>query len=358
LTTPEPQRTTRRPREGDVVGDRFVLTSMLGEGYSGIVYAAVDRPSGQDVALKFIHRDLIADRQVRTRFYREAEILRRVHGGNVMSLLSFGEHDGLLYMVLERAHGESLEALLGSGVPLDSRRSVEIAMQITRALAQAHAANVIHRDLKPANVMIERDPGGRDRVLVLDFGMAKVLRGDGARSELTEQNMVFGTPQYMSPEQAKGEELDGRCDIYAAGVILYELLTGSVPFAGKAPMATMTAHLTERPVAPTARAPDRGISPALETVVMCALEKQPADRYPSAAALHAALEHAAKYPADIVSVLPEKARTPSQLGRRGANESGADPAAGYTMPTIAWIVLVLLTSAAGIAIGIFIASRT
>jgi serine/threonine-protein kinase len=330
---------------------------MLGEGYSGVVYAAVEQPTGQDVALKFIHRDLLADRQVRTRFYREAAILRRMQGGNVVSLRSFGEHDGLLYMALDRAPGESLEMLLTREAPLDVNRSVDIAMQITSALAQAQSADVVHRDLKPGNVMVDRGHDGRDRVLVLDFGMAKVLQGDGARSALTEQNMVFGTPQYMSPEQAKGEDLDGRCDIYAVGVILYELLTGTVPFAGKPPMATMTAQLTERPLAPNVRVPDRGISSALEAVVMCALEKDREVRYQSASALYEALQHAVRDPADVASVTPAPApATNDQVRRMPANLADRDPVSGYAMPPIAWVVLVLMTSAAGVAIGVWVTS--
>jgi eukaryotic-like serine/threonine-protein kinase len=357
MTTPGPSRTSRRPRAGDIVDNRFLLTSMLGEGFSGIVYAAVDQPAGKDVAIKFIHRDLLTDRQVRTRFYREAAILRRMQGRNVVSLLSFGAHDDLLYMALERSRGESLETLLASNEPLDTGRSADIAMQITSALAQAHAANVIHRDLKPANIMIDRADDGHDHVLVLDFGMAKVLQGDGFGSALTEQNMVFGTPQYMSPEQAKGDDLDGRCDIYAVGVILYELLTGSVPFGGKPPMATMTAHLTERPIPPRVRAPDRGISPALEAVVMCALEKNPADRYPSAPALHEALQNAVLNPSDTASVRPTAPQTTGdQLRRPPGAPANGDPTSGYVMPPIAWIALVLLTSTVGIAIGVWIAS--
>jgi eukaryotic-like serine/threonine-protein kinase len=357
LTPSGPLRTGRRPQKGDIVDGRFLLTSMLGEGYSGVVYAAVEQPTGHDVALKFIHRDLLTDRQVRTRFYREAAILRRMQGGNVVSLRSFGEHDGLLYMALDRAPGESLEMLLTRDAPLDVHRSVDIAMQIASALAQAHSADVVHRDLKPGNVMIDRGRDGRDRVLVLDFGMAKVLQGDGAGSALTEQNMIFGTPQYMSPEQAKGEDLDGRCDIYAVGVILYELLTGTVPFAGKPPMATMTAQLTEKPMAPRTRAPHREISPALEAVVMGALEKGRQDRYQSASALHEALQHAVRDPDDVASVTPAPAPPMSDRGRRmPGNLPDRDPGSGYAMPPIAWIVLMLITSAAGIAIGVWIAS--
>jgi eukaryotic-like serine/threonine-protein kinase len=357
LTTPAPSRTGRRPQDGDIVGDRFVLESMLGEGYSGIVYAAVDRPSGIEVALKFIHRDLLTDRQVRARFYREAAILRRMHGDNVVSLLSFGEHDDLLYMALERARGESLETLLARDGPLELARSVDIAIQIASALAQAHSADVIHRDLKPANVMVEKATDGRDRVLVLDFGMAKVLQGNCAGSALTEQNMVFGTPEYMSPEQAKGEDLDARCDVYALGVILYELLTGGVPFDGRAAMATMTAHLTERPVSPRARAPDREISPALDAVVMCALEKNRKNRYPSASALRDALEHAIRDPSDAGAALPAWEKRDSFRAAAPGHYALADGDAGYAMPPFAWFLLVALASAAGIAIGIWFATR-
>ena len=248
------------------------------------MYAAIDRDSGDDVAIKLIHRHLVADRQIRQRFFREASILSRLKSEHLVALRAFGEHAGLLYMALDLCRGATLEALVLQETAFSPDRAVDVVLQITRALEDAHASGVIHRDLKPANVMIDNTDSDGERVRVLDFGMSKVLKGEApGATALTEANMVFGTPEYMSPEQARGDDLDATCDIYAAGAILYELLTGTVPFSGPNPIATMTAHLVEPVELPSVRAPERRISKALEMVVVCALGKRPRDRYPSAA---------------------------------------------------------------------------
>ena len=174
--------------------------------------------------------------------------------------------------------------------------------------------------------MIDNTDGDSERVRVLDFGMSKVLKGEApGATALTEANMVFGTPEYMSPEQARGDDLDATCDIYAAGAILYELLTGTVPFSGPNPIATMTAHLVEPVELPSVRAPERRISKALEMVVVCALGKRPRDRYPSARALGDALEHANLHPEDTLSVRP-RANVASPSSRRGGAHASTPPA--------------------------------
>ncbi|HEY2516917.1 MAG TPA: protein kinase, partial [Polyangiaceae bacterium] len=183
-------------------------------------------------------------------------------------------------------------------------RVFDIFLQICDALRFAHAQGVVHRDLKPANVLLR----GGTHVVVVDFGLAKILTGDAAATVLTAHNMVCGTPEYMAPEQARGDEIDARCDVYAAGVMLYQMLTGDPPFQGPTPLAVLTAHLTSPPVPPRERAPDRGISPALDVVVLHALAKSAADRYPSAAALAAAVLHARATPEDRESVKPDSFR--------------------------------------------------
>jgi eukaryotic-like serine/threonine-protein kinase len=317
---------SRMPSSSDVLraGERFAggyeIQRILGEGASGVVYvatpiaqAASDRAlvlgAGQHVALKVIHRHLVKDRQISRRFHREAAILGKLVCPQLVPLLDFGElDDGVLYMALELVDGRALDELMQGG-PLDVARSVEICKQICLALDAAHGSGIVHRDLKPGNVIIESRPGEKERARVLDFGMAKVLRGDPLDSlnALTEQNMVFGTPEYMAPEQARGDEVDARSDIYAAGVILYEMLTGTVPFRASSPIGVMTAHLLEEPAAPSSRAPRDKISPALEAVVLHALAKSKADRYPSATALAEALDRALESPTDVVSTAPPPA---------------------------------------------------
>jgi serine/threonine-protein kinase len=350
---------------GEIIDQRFVLGSLLGRGASGTVYAAIDRGTGEDVALKLIHRHLVSDRQIRQRFFREASILSRLRSEHLVSLRAFGEHAGLIYMALDLCRGASLEALLLQGA-FSEGRAVEVLLQICLALEDAHTAGVIHRDLKPANVMIEATSDGGERVRVLDFGMSKVLKGEApGATALTEANMVFGTPEYMSPEQARGEDLDATCDIYAAGAILYEMLTGQVPYSGPTPIATMTAHLVETAEPPSARAPQRKISKAIDAIVLGALNKRPRNRYPSAGALHDALLHAVEHPEDAVSVRPSgtTSRPPPSSSRAGARHgamaavrplSGAEEA---ILSPLGWAVVAIVAAGVGIGIGVWISLK-
>ncbi len=295
---------------GRSLGDKFEIVAVLGEGGTGIVYDALRLPQREPIALKVIHNHLLGDKQIRGRFTREAAILRRLEGPHLCPILEFGElpdprhvGEGLLFIALPKIEGPALDALLRDEGPLPIDRALGIVLQVCSALLGAHAQGVIHRDLKPANVIMR----GGTHVVVVDFGMAKIVTGHGGTgtTALTSHNMVFGTPEYMSPEQARGDELDARCDVYAVGIILYELLTGTVPFTGSSPLSVLTAHLTSVPVPPRARAPERGISPALEAVVLHAITKDPEKRYATAAALAAAITRAQAAPDDSASVGPE-----------------------------------------------------
>jgi eukaryotic-like serine/threonine-protein kinase len=278
----------------------YAIRGVLGEGGTGIVYdAALD--DGTAVALKVMHATLAGDQQIRGRFKREAAILRRLDGAHVCPVLDLGEvpsGDGsLLYLALPKIEGESLADVLARGrLPRD--RALDIALDVLDALASAHAHDVIHRDLKPANVLLDR----QNKVIVVDFGMSKIITGAGTgTTNLTTHNMVFGTPEYMSPEQARGDDLDARCDVYAAGIMLYEMLTGAPPFSGPTPLSVLTAHLTSEVPRPSEREP---MSPALEAVVLHALARDREARYPTASALADALRHARKAPADVEGVRP------------------------------------------------------
>ncbi|MBK7583102.1 MAG: serine/threonine protein kinase [Myxococcales bacterium] len=363
---------------GSVIGGRYRIGNALGDGASGVVYRAecVEARAtgesasvlvGQIVALKVIHRHLARDHQISRRFHREARILRQLRGPNLVPLLDFGEaEDGLLYMALEHVQGTPLDVLVKTS-SFDAVRATEIVRQICCALDAAHAQGVVHRDLKPGNVVIERDEEDQlETARVLDFGLAKVLRGDASQSltALTQQNMVFGTPEYMAPEAARGDDVDFRSDIYAAGIILYELLTGSVPFAGKNPISVMTAHLTDAVVPPSERAPHAGITPALDAVVMHALAKKPDDRYPSASALATVLATAQKRPRDVASTAPPPLEL--DLGNRDTELSVGTPAATEVVPKEAelprtrssglfWLIAVvaaLLGIAAGVVLSL------
>jgi serine/threonine-protein kinase len=293
---------------GRKLDDKFEIVGVLGEGGMGIVYDARRLVQGDRVALKVIHQHLAGDAQIRGRFTREAAILRRLEGEHLCPVLEFGELQdprregtGLLYMAMGRVEGRALDAVLKSDSPIAHTRAVTIVLDVCEALREAHAQGVIHRDLKPGNVLLREG----DRAVVVDFGMAKIMTGGGTgTTQLTEHNMVFGTPEYMAPEQARGDELDARCDVYATGIMLYELLTGSVPFAGPTPLNVLTAHLTQAPTAPREKAPERGISPALEAVTLHAIAKDPAERYATAGALAMAVRTALASPQDTAGVRP------------------------------------------------------
>ncbi len=311
---------------GARIADRWQIVSQLGRGASGTVYLARDGESGDaEVALKVIHRERCGDPQVFGRFRREAKILAKITSPHVVPILECTTHDDLVVLVLEYARGVSLEFMLVTrrergdlGMP--TSEAIGIARQIAEALAVAHEAGVVHRDLKPANVIVdERD--GKPFVRILDFGLAKVMQTEHQQmTAITDQGMIFGTPEYMAPEQARGEDADVRCDVYALGIVLYEMLAGQVPFDAKSPIATMTAHLTQagppltnrsgtyaavgsgaaaapaqesrRSSRPSGR-PSSPVPRALEAVVMRALAKDREERWPSARAMLSALDAAA-----------------------------------------------------------------
>ncbi len=291
---------------GTLIGGRYRVDAVLGEGSHSVVYAARDESAADDakgskgaksVALKVIHRHLTGDPQVCQRFAREAKILARLEGEHVVRMLDFVEDDGLLAIVIERVEGESLEERLAKGAPLPVDLAIEVSLQVCAALGAAHANGVVHRDLKTANVLLApAAPAGAVRVKVVDFGLAKVLRGEASAGTsnlgLTEQGMVLGTADYMAPEQARGDEVDARADLYAAGVILYEMTVGAPPFSGRTPIRTMSAHLSEAPPSPRARRPSANIPEALEAVILRALAKSPSERFASARELAQAIAEA------------------------------------------------------------------
>ncbi|UQA63560.1 protein kinase [Polyangium aurulentum] len=348
---------------------------------SGVVYAARRSPEGDRVALKVIRQHLLGDPHFAPRFEREAKILKRLEGNHIVRVLDVVEDDGLLALVLEYVEGQSLEAVLRERLP-EPNEAVEIMLQVCAALGAAHAGGFVHRDLKPANVIIQGaiDDGSGPMVSVVDFGLAKALDTEPSEgTSLTERNMILGTPEYMAPEQVRGEPVDRRCDIYAAGVMLFEMLTGRVPFSGRTPIASMTAHLTE-PV-PSARAarPDRGISPALDAVVMRALAKSPDDRYPTSRALAEALS-AARDPhlviapqaivdADalatgdtelelkaVVQTLP-MVPAPAPPSKTLADPVPAAVARPGQPPRWVWVVVAVIFAALAVAVGAIVGAR-
>jgi serine/threonine protein kinase len=292
---------------GRVVAERYEILAVIGSGTSGTVYRARDLhvdTRHEIVALKAVHPHLHSDRQIFGRFRREVKILKKLEGPHLCRLLDTIEDDGLLMIAIEHVDGPSLEDYLLDHGPLPDHEALAIMRQVCEALQAAHDRDVIHRDLKPSNLLIE-GAGARGAVdddgaplsflreltvRVVDFGLAKMIQGDTAGTVLTEQDMIFGTPDYMAPEQVSGEDLDGRCDVYAAGCILYEMIVGKVPFDTPGPLTTMAAHLNQPVPSPSSEAPDRSVPFDLERVIVSCLAKDPDARIGSAAKLASELE--------------------------------------------------------------------
>src|SRR3954469_25149737 len=254
----------------------------------GTVYRVEHVMLKKELALKFLHAELGRLEEIARRFEREAEAAARLDHPNIVAVTDFGRTaDGMLFLVMELLQGQSLTSLIrpdGVGQPLPVERALHIERQILRALEHAHQSGIVHRDLKPDNVMIVARDGERDIVMLLDFGIAKITAPtDGEPGQaLTQAGVVFGTPEYLSPEQAMGEEADCRADLYSAGIVLYEMLTGRRPFDAPSKVAMVSMHLTQKAMPVTQAAPDAGVPKWLERVVDHAMAKKRDERYATA----------------------------------------------------------------------------
>jgi hypothetical protein len=258
----------------------------------GRVYRAEQTNLGRTVAVKIIHPHLVGEENAAARFITEARAASRLNHPNSVAIIDFGKSpDGQLYLVMEFLRGRDLARVTYEDGLLTFRRTVDVLRQTLAALAEAHSQSIIHRDLKPENIILEPKRSGGDFVKVVDFGLAK-MRAETQQRGITSPGIVCGTPEYMSPEQARGDELDARSDLYAVGVILYQLLTGRLPFEAESPTQVVLMHLTQAPKDPREIAPDRDIPAPLVDVVMKALAKDVKDRHQDADDFAAALGHA------------------------------------------------------------------
>jgi serine/threonine-protein kinase len=259
------------------------VEELIAEGGMGRVFLSRQLALDKPVVLKILKRSLHSDERTAARFQREARAASRLNHPHSIDILDFGQsEDGALYIAMEYVQGEDLHQILARQGPLPEERVIRIAAQVLSVLAAAHRAGIIHRDLKPENIMVEQRPGEPDFVKVLDFGIAKIM--DAGRDEpvLTRLGFVCGTPEYMSPEQARGDELDARSDLYAVGVILFQLMTGKLPFEADSPLGFANQHLTREPPLPSKRRPDGNVSSDMERLILKALSKDPGDRPASA----------------------------------------------------------------------------
>jgi serine/threonine-protein kinase len=270
------------PLIGQTIGN-YLVTQKVGEGGMGSVYLAEHPSIGKKVALKVLHSEFSNNEDVAQRFFHEAKAVNNIGHPNIVDIVDYGviEAHGkvptLMYFIMEYLAGQSLAAVIRTESPLPPERALGIAMQVADALAASHKCGIVHRDLKPDNVMLQQRGRERDFVKLLDFGIAKVSEGN--QPSRTRTGLVMGTPAYMSPEQCEGKaNVDHRTDVYALGIMLYEMLTGRVPFIGEGYGEILVQHLTQNPVPPSSF---RMLPPHVEVVVLKALEKRADMRFPS-----------------------------------------------------------------------------
>jgi serine/threonine-protein kinase len=287
----------------------------------GTVYLCEHAVLERRFAVKVLRADLAADAELVDRFRNEAIAASRIGQENVVDVVDFGaDEDGSLYYVMEALDGRSLGAVIRDEGPLPVLRALDLLEQICRALAAAHARGVVHRDVKPDNVFLVRKPDGREHAKVIDFGISQV---PGAGERITRAGAIIGTPEYMAPEQASGAVIDHRADVYAAGVLAFEMLTGQLPLEAATPLATIAAHRTLTPDPPSWRV--AGVPPEVDALVLRALAKRPADRY-------ATMDELAGEVARIRAGISHEFGHPSKE-RLGARPAGATPPDGTRGPS-------------------------
>jgi tRNA A-37 threonylcarbamoyl transferase component Bud32/tetratricopeptide (TPR) repeat protein len=278
---------------GKVVAGKFRLDALIGEGAMGRVYRGEQLSLAKPVAIKMLHKHLGGDPRVAKRFHREARAASRLSHPNSLSIIEFGDAgDGTLFIAMELLEGEALQSIIDREAPFTPARIGELMVQTLRALDEAHNAGIIHRDLKPENVVVRQERGGGEHVKVCDFGIAKIIESEPRSTAITKDGYVCGTPEYMAPEQARGDAIDVRADIYSAGVMLYQLLCGRVPFVAETALGIITKHLMEEPDPPRRIRPAWGIPRSLEQIALKALSKDPKERYSNAREMADAISRA------------------------------------------------------------------
>ncbi|WP_406452158.1 protein kinase [Streptomyces sp. NBC_00876] len=311
---------------GSVAGGRYQLRDLLGEGGMASVYLAYDSALDRQVAIKTLHTELGREQSFRERFRREAQAVAKLQHTNIVSVFDTGEDElgGALmpYIVMEYVEGQPLGSVLQADIrsygAMPADKALKVTSDVLAALDNSHEMGLVHRDIKPGNVMVTK----RGVVKVMDFGIARAMQS-GVTS-MTQTGMVVGTPQYLSPEQALGRGVDARSDLYSVGIMLFQLLTGRIPFDADSPLAIAYAHVQEEPVAPSTI--NRSLTPAIDALVARALKKNPNERFPSAAAMQD----------EIARVLSASGHTgaPAIIGDAGAPSNSGSGVGSAVFPPV------------------------
>ncbi len=331
--------------EGSVVDGRYRVLSRLGSGGMADVWLAEDTHLQRQVALKVLHRHFAQDREFVARFQREAESAAKLQHPNIVSVFDRGEFEGTYYIAMQYVDGPTLKQLIDSG--LTPEQAVPLIRQVLEAARFAHRHGIVHRDLKPQNVIVDGD----GKAVVTDFGIARA-----GVSEITQTGSVMGTPHYLSPEQAQGYDVTAVSDLYSIGVLLYEALTGRVPFEADSAVAVAMKQVSQTPQRPSSINPR--VSPALDAVVMRALEKEPGERFQSADAFIAALDAAMREPGTPDRGTAAFAALPPVVATPGEAEAEEDPDEQARKRRRRWLVAGLAAILVGALVGLALTRET
>jgi serine/threonine protein kinase len=317
-----------------ILDGQFRIVQKIGTGGMGSVYKADQPAMNRMVAIKILHPKLVNRKDLTSRFRREARAMSQLTHPNTTKVFMYGElpEDGSLYIVMEMLEGKNLNQTVRRGGPMSAERAIPILVSVCGALEEAHHLGIVHRDMKPENIFICQQAGLKDYPKVLDFGLAKVTEAQMKPGSviLTQEGMVFGTPEFMSPEQAQGKTLDARSDIYSLAVILYEALTGKLPFSARTPMEYIQKHVMEQPIPLNQRVEGKSFPAPLEGVINKALSKEPGDRYQTAAEFAEALQQSLEPDATTPPVSQVQPSTPEPAAVEPPTP--APPVAGSAEP--------------------------
>lgn len=339
----------------EILNGEYRIVQRIGTGGMGSVYKAEQPDMNRLVAIKILHPKLTNRQDLASRFRREARAMAQLSHPNTVTVFNYGElEDGSLYIVMEFLEGRNMNRAVKREGPLPVERAVPILIQVCGALQEAHSMGIIHRDLKPENIFLTKQMGIDDYPKVLDFGLAKVTEQQmrPGSVNLTQEGMVFGTPEFMSPEQAQGQPLAGTSDIYSLAVILYEALTGKLPFDARTPMEYIQKHVTDTPIPLSDRVSGLKFPRGLDDVIARALQKNPGDRYQSAIEFAAALRPYAGEASAVVDSIFQLTPAPPSVVVAPVSSSGASKKPTSNVALLATVAVVCLVVGVLIAFAI------